>query len=337
MNRYLTLLLCGLVMNSMSSCDRKDDVTNPGRKFQLFIDYWNPDGNSPEISFDEGNTSDAIRIDFDNTFGGTVLGSSLTEVAIDNFRIIDQYNGNHQIKRITAYEYRPDVKDWKEDVEFTMEYETIEDLAVVLVLDRSESLGEDFTKVKDYASDFVDRIFRETGWIQVGVVDFADDVNTLPLTNRQNDVTDYISSLQQGRFTTLYEAVNRGVNMLQEVQAEAKAIVIFTDGTDNNSNLEYNPDFLAQKIRGDEEKERVISFSIGLDGKGEVDKNVLNKLTANVGVSSFPRSVEELQQVFEDFSGGIANVYQLTYIRNRQPIPASSPIKLRFDIETEVE
>jgi hypothetical protein len=321
----------------MSACDRNEEHPELIRDFQLFIDYWNPDGDSPEIRFDEENTSDAIRIDFEKTFGGAVIGNSLTQVAINNFRIIDQYNGNHQIKKITAYEYRSDIKDWKEDVEFIMEYQTIEDLAVVLVLDRSESLGEDFDKVKEFASGFVERIFRETGQLQVGVVDFADEVNSLPLSSRQQEVTNYINGLEQGRFTTLYEAVNRGVNMLQEVQAEAKAIVIFTDGTDNNSNVEYNPDFLIDKIRGDDDKSRVISFSIGLDGKGEVDKVVLNKLTANGGLASFPRSVEELEHVFEDFSGGIANVYQLTYIRNRQPIPAASPIKLKFEIETELK
>lgn len=334
MNRYLTLWLCGLIMTPMVSCDRTEEGPEFTRKFELYLDYWNPDGDSPEISFDEGNTSDAIRIDFDKTFGGSVMGSSLTEVVVDNFRIIDQHNVNHQIDKITAFEYRADTRDWKEDVEFIMEYQPIEDLAVVLVLDRSESLGEDFVKVKEFASGFVERIFRETGRLQVGVVDFADEVNALPLTNREQEVTGYINGLEQGRFTTLYDAVNRGINMLHAVEAEAKAIVIFTDGTDNNSNVEYNPDYLLQKIRGNDEKSRVISFSIGLDGKGEVDKSVLNKLTANGGVASFPRSVEELEHVFEDFSGGIANVYRLTYIRNRQPIPAKAPVKLRFDIET---
>lgn len=334
MNRYLTLLLSGLLMTAMSSCDKMEDDPNPGRNFQLFLDYWNPDGNSPEISFDEDNTSDAIRIDFEKTFGGSVAGSSLSQVAIDNFRIIDQNNINHRIDKITAYEYRSDVNNWKEDVEFIMEYESIEDLAVVLVLDRSESLGADFSKVKEYAADFVERIFRESGKLQVGVVDFADDVNALPLSSRQQEVTDYIGGLEQGRFTTLYEAVNRGVNMLQDANTEARAVVIFTDGTDNNSNLEYNPDYLSQKIRGNDVDSRVISFSIGLDGKGEVDKEVLNKLTANGGVATFPQSIEELQQVFTDFSGGIANVYQLNYIRNRQPIPVNAPLKLRFDIQT---
>ncbi len=337
MNRYLTLLLCGLLMTAMSSCDRTEDDPNPGRNFQLFLDYWNPDGASPEISFDEDNTSDAIRIDFEKTFGGSVAGSSLTEVAVDNFRIIDQNRMNHRIEKITAYEFRPDINAWKEDVEFVMEYESIEDLAVVLVLDRSESLGEDFVKVKEYASDFVDRIFRETSQLQVGVVDFADEVNTLALTTDRQEVTNYIGQLQQGRFTTLYEAVNQGIDMLQEADTEARAMVIFTDGTDNNSNLTYNPDYLAQKIRGNNEISPAISFTIGLDGKGGVDKQVLNKLTANGGVATFPQSIQALQQVFEDFSGGIANVYQLTYIRNRQPIPADGPLKLRFDIQTRPE
>lgn len=334
MKKYANKSLLVLSMLSLVACDKNEEMPNLRSDFQLYIDFWNPDGSHPEISFDETNTSDAIRIDFDKTFGGSAVGNTFTEVVIDNFRIIDNTNANYEITNITAYEYRDELKDWKEDVEFRMEYETIEDMAVVLVLDRSESLGEDFENVKQYATNFVSQIFAETDQLQVGVVDFADEVNMIPLTSNAAQVTDYIENLEQGRFTTLYEAVNRGVNALQEVDAEAKAIIIFTDGTDNNSNPEYSPQYLMEKIKNDESKSKIISFTIGLEGKGGVDKSVLNTLTVNGGVSTFPKSVNELQRVFENFSSGIANVYNLTYTRNRQPIPENSPVKLRFSIKT---
>lgn len=334
MKKYANSLLSGLAMLSLVACDKNEDVPHLRSEFQLYIDFWNPNGSQPEISFDEANTSDAIRIDFDKTFGGSAVENSFTEVVIDNFRIIDNSNVNYEISNITAYEYREELNDWKEDVEFRMEYETIEDMAVVLVLDRSESLGEDFAKTKEYAINFVSQIFAETDQLQVGVVDFADEVNMTPLTSDVSAVTDYIENLEQGRFTTLYEAVNTGVNALQEVEAEAKAIIIFTDGTDNNSNPEYTPQYLAEKIKTDEGKSKIISFTIGLEGKGGVDRSVLNTLTVNGGVATFPRSVHELQGVFENFSRGIANVYNLTYTRNRQPIPENNPVKLRFSIQT---
>ncbi|MDF9796627.1 Ca-activated chloride channel family protein [Catalinimonas alkaloidigena] len=333
MKKYpnLTAMLAILLL---AACDKNDDVSELSSDFQLYIDFWNPDGSHPEISFDEKNTSNAVRIDFDKTFGGSAVGNTFTEVEIDNFRIIDNSNYNYEINSIRAYEYRDELNDWKEDVEFRMEYETIEDLAVVLVLDRSESLGEDFENVKQYASDFVTQIFAETDQLQVGVVDFADDVNMLPLTSNASEINNYISNLAQGRFTTLYEAVNMGINALNDVSAEAKAVIIFTDGTDNNSNPEYSPQFLASKIRENEGNSKIISFTIGLEGKGGVDRDVLNALSLNGGVATFPNSVNQLQRVFENFSSGIANVYKLTYTRNRQPIPKESPVKLRFNIQT---
>ncbi|MEK6480317.1 vWA domain-containing protein [Catalinimonas sp. 4WD22] len=333
MKKYPNLLVM-LVMLLLASCDKSDDPSDLSSDFQLYIDFWNPDGSHPEISFDEKNTSNAIRIDFDKNFGGSAVGNTFTEVVIDNFRIIDNSNYNYEITDIRAYEHRDELNDWKEDVEFRMEYETIEDLSVVLVLDRSESLGEDFENVKQYASNFVTQIFAETDQLQVGVVDFADDVNMLPLTSNASVVNDYITNLEQGRFTTLYEAVNMGVKSLSEVDAEAKAVIIFTDGTDNNSNPEYSPQFLSNKIKESEGNSKIISFTIGLEGKGGVDREVLNALTLNGGVATFPNSVNELERVFENFSSGIANVYNLTYTRNRQPIPKESPVKLRFNIQT---
>ncbi|WKN30377.1 VWA domain-containing protein [Porifericola rhodea] len=334
MKKYVNSSLCVLAVCVLASCDKSEDAPDLRSNFQLLIDFWNPDGNNPEIRLDEQNTSDAIRIDFDKTFGGNAVGNTFTEVEIDNFRIIDNSNTNYEITNITAYEYRDALNDWKEDVEFRMEYETIEDLAVVLVLDRSESLGEDFEKVKTYASNFVNQIFSETNQLQVGVVDFADEVNMIPLTSNMASVTNYIEGLEQGRFTTLYEAMNTGLTALEETNAEAKAIIVFTDGTDNNSNSEYSPQYLEQRIKASTEGSKIITFTIGLDGKGGVDKDVLNKLTLNGGVSTFPRSVDELAHVFEDFSSGIANVYKLTYTRNQQAIPEDKAVKLRFSIQT---
>ncbi len=335
MKNYASSSLLVITMLLLVACDKNDDAPNLSSDFQLFIDFWNPDGSHPEISFDEQNTSNAVRIDFDKNFGGSAVGNSFTEVVIDNFRIIDNSDANYEISKITAFEYRDELKDWKEDVEFRMEYETIEDMAVVLVLDRSESLGEDFGKIKEYATNFVTQVFAETDQLQVGVVDFADEINMTPLTSDADEVTSYIGNLQQGRFTTLYEAVNMGVNALQAVEAEAKAIIIFTDGTDNNSNPEYSPQYLLDKIKSDENKSKIISFAIGLEGKGGVDRNVLNTLTVNGGVATFPKSVAELERVFDNFSSGIANVYNLTYTRNRQPVPKDQPIKLRFSIQTQ--
>ncbi|MFP4290740.1 MAG: vWA domain-containing protein [Cyclobacteriaceae bacterium] len=327
----LASLLCGGSL-LLPACDRNEDDIRPQGNFQLFVDFWNPDGDQPEIIFDAENTSEAVRIDFDKTFGGQAAGTTFTEVVIDNFRIIDRNNVNYEIDGIRAYEFRNELNGWKEDVEFRMSYERVEDMAVVLVLDRSESLGEDFEKVKTFASDFVTRLYAEKSNLRVGVVDFADEVHHIPLMSSVANVNSYIQGLTQGRFTSLYDAMNQGINMLNEVDAESKALVVFTDGTDNNSNVEYSPAYLEEKLKNEEEKIRISTFAIGLEGKGGVDKAVLQALSLNGGIAAFPGNLVQLEKVFEDFSGGIANVYRLTYTRNRQSIPETEPVSLRFDI-----
>ncbi|MCB9314469.1 MAG: VWA domain-containing protein [Lewinellaceae bacterium] len=309
-------------------CKTKDNV------FELHIDFWNPTGSDPEISFDAKNSSPEIKIDFSQSFEGIALPPNLTNVIIDNVRIIDNNNVNYEIERITAYEFRDDINDWKEDVEFIMEFAPIEDLDVMLILDASASLGQDFNRVKEFANDFINRIFAESSSSEIGVVDFSDVINFTPLTNNQSTLNSYVSNIQQGPFTTLYEAMDIGIDELQNNQAEGKAILTFTDGTDNNSAPQFTPSFLTDKIINDPNNIKINSFTIGFEGNGGVDKPVLENLAANGGVAEFPKTIGELETVFEKFSKSISNVYNLTYIRNQQIIPQNDAARLRFVFET---
>jgi len=329
---FYTLLLL------LISCNKDDDTKkNPpsqtDKEYELYIDFWNPNGDNPQISFDADNSSPEIRIDFDQTFAGIASPPNLTQVIIDNVRIIDNNFVNFEIEEITAYEFREELNDWKEDVEFIMVYEPIGDLNVVLVLDVSASLDNDFDRVKDFASSFVSRIFAETPAASIGIVDFSDVINTLPLTNNENSLIQYIDDLEQGPFTSLYEAMNTGIDMLKESEADGKSILTFTDGTDNNSDPQYSPEFLYDKLTNDSSMIMINSFTIGLEGNGGIDKPVLENLAANGGVAQFPESIGELEQIFERFSESISNVYNLTYIRNQQIIPDSSAARLKFVIK----
>ncbi len=131
----------------------------------------------------------------------------------------------------------------------------------------------------------------------------------------------------------MYESVNVGIDMLENMDAEGKTLLVFTDGTDNNSDPEYTPSFLLDKLNNSASDVRITSFTIGLEGKGGVDKPVLTDLAANGGSVAFPKNADELGKVFEKFSSSIANVYNLTYVRNQQIVPDSAKRKLRFVIK----
>lgn len=299
--------------------------------FNLFLDFWNPKGTNPQISFDGFNTSKEIKIDFDDKFEGMAVPPQFTEVIIDNIRIIDNSNNNYKIDSIKAYEWR-DVGDWKLDVEFMMEYNPVEDLDLMIVLDASASLGEDFAKVKSYAKKFIENIYSNTPQAEIGIVSFSDEIHILELTNDKNELFSYIDNIQQGPFTSLYDAINDGVEILQENEAEGKAILVFTDGTDNNSQPKHTPSYLRDNLLNDPNKIKINSFTIGLEGKGGVDRSVLESIAVNGGTAGFPQNIEELGEVFEKVSKSISNVYNLTYIRNQQQILESDPAELKFEI-----
>lgn len=329
--RHLSFFVLALLL---TSCGKNGaDPKNPkSRDFELYIDFWNTQSNNPQITFDAVNSSPEVKIDFSKTFAGIAVPPNYTNVIIDNVRIIDNNNINYQINKITAYEWREDINDWKIDVEFTMNYTQVQDLMVMMVLDASVSLGEDFGKVKHYASSFITNVLAEIPNARIGVIDFSDRINSFPPTNNKVALQNYIASIQQGPFTSLYEAVNMGITMLESATAEGKTLLVFTDGTDNNSDPEFTPAFLLDKLDNSTSTISINSFTIGLQGNGGVDKPVLEALAANGGSAAFPKNIDELGQVFEKFSSSIANVYNLTYVRNQQVIPVSDKRKLRFVI-----
>lgn len=329
-NAFRLFSLC-LVLFLVSACVPKDAAP---KGFNIYLDYWNNTGKTPEVKFDELKTSKEIKIDFTKTFGGEVSGSTLSNVIIDNFRIIDASSNNYNIESITAYEYRNDIKDWKKDVEFKMNYGQSEDISVVLVLDRSESLGTDFETVKTYAANFVEKIFTERKVVKIGIVDFADDVKSFPLSSDKDAVKKYIAGLKQGKFTALYNAVDQGIDMLLGSKSQSRVLFTFTDGTDNMAPPTVNPDYLLGRVKSDKNSYKITSFFIGLNGNGGVDKTVLSKLASNGGSASFPETVRELKDVFDKFGKVISNVYNLTYTRNQQIISKTNPTKLRFEIVT---
>lgn len=314
------------------SCNGGKEITPKGNVFEIYLDFWNTTGRTPEVRFDELNTSREIKIDFSKTFQGSAQGGSFTKVEIDNFRIIDQNSNNYNISDITAYELREGV--WKKDIEFTMDFDQSEDISVVLVLDRSESLGADFAKIKSYANDFIDQVFNDRSVVKMGVVDFADDVQAHPLTNNREELKTYVNGLKQGKFTTLYNAMDVGIDMLQDSDSQSKVLFVFTDGSDNNSSPNVDVNYLLNRIKSDKNTYKITSFAIGLGGDGGVDKQILTKLSGNGGTASFPKTISEAKGVFQKFSKVISNVYSLEYLRNQQIIPRNTPAKLKFEIKT---
>lgn len=327
---FFKVLLIALVAFGCGESDINPNV----KKFQIFLDYWNTTGRNPEIIFDQTNTSKEVKIDFTKTFEGQTEGNVLSKVIIDNFKIIDNQSADYEINNIKAFEYRMDSKDWREDVEFTMDYSRTQDIGVVvLVLDRSNSLGDDFDRIKQYASNFIEQTFKEHPDVKMGIVDFSTTVSNMPITNDKAALIKYIQKLESDKFTALYEAMDMGIDMLLKDPAQSRVLVTFTDGADNMSDgYKFTLDNVFNRIKGDKRSEKIRGFFIGLEGKGNFDANIANTLANNGWVVNIPKNAGEVEDVFNKFGRLISNYYNLTYIRNQQIVPSTQKIKLKFEI-----
>ena len=132
---------------------------------------------------------------------------------------------------------------------------TTSDMVVVLTLDCSNSLGSNFSRVKNSAINFINILEKACpdGNVKLGIIAFNSmdyaDRNTVaiqPLTAiTSSNLTDFINKLQMGSNTALYYSIDKASQMLEEYVSKnysgygdvynGAVIVSFTDGYDNAS------------------------------------------------------------------------------------------------------
>jgi len=76
----------------------------------------------------------------------------------------------------------------------------------------------------------------------------------------------------------------------------------------------------------------IANYTIGFEGnQGSIDRVALENISVN-GDFSFPKDIDELKEVFEQFSNNVAAVYDLEYNTNNAIL--EEDINLRFLFET---
>ncbi|HKV41245.1 MAG TPA: VWA domain-containing protein [Blastocatellia bacterium] len=103
---------------------------------------------------------------------------------------------------------------------------------VVLVLDTSNSAEDRLKAIHSTAIRFLRQIGPED---HAMVINFDDDVHVLTeFTSDHKELEDAISETQSGYGKLLYEAVNKALDELRDVEGR-RAVVLFTDGIDLGS------------------------------------------------------------------------------------------------------
>lgn len=337
-NYFIVLSILIITFTSLFvSCKKDDEVT--ALTYDLYTRYWNAEDEMPQMRFNEGYSSDVIRMRYEKEF--TVVkdmasGSVDTILIIDNVRFVDNNFSQYKINAITPF-FLNEKDDWQPDLVYEMTYEKIKDtIDLILLIDKSYSLGEDFSKVKDYAKETVNYLFSERNdSVKIGVVDFSDNVTYLNLTNNQQDIINYIDALENNGQTAFYAAMDTAINkLIADSLAKSRVILGFTDGIDNKS-LSSTSASLINRFSTDSIGMHITSYMIGLQGNGEIDKKALSDLSVNGGMYQFPTDMITLQSSFKTFADIISNVYNLYYTRNNQLININSKKYLKFAFELE--
>jgi Ca-activated chloride channel homolog len=333
------LLLLGAML-FLGAC-KKGPIDPYHRQLIFFGEYSKPAA-TPSFQVDMSTLPRQIQIPANQTPISGNCPAGRVCMSITNVRLKDEL-GIYDISAATdvvTQEKRSD-GTWEQDVENKLTLNKTQSLDIVLVLDYSSSLGNDITKVKEYATTFINYIKTNNPGAKVGVVTFSNAVQSLSLTSNYTTATSFIATQPSGADETrLYEAMDKGISLFQGSAAEGKAIVTFTDGKNNSwSNTVFqNYDQVKTKLSTPigNPASLVTSYTIGLNGKqGGVDASALNALAMNGGTSDVAPDTEELSKIFKKFASSVSAVYTMTYNRNSSVI--STPIKLRFVVNTQLQ
>ncbi len=105
----------------------------------------------------------------------------------------------------------------------------------------------------------------------------------------------------------------------------SKALVVFTDGGDNDSD---DPSALKDQIKASD----LLRISIGLEGN-DFDKDDLIACADSKSNSQLVKNKDKLQKMFEVVARQVRSVYTIVYDRSDQILADPIQVKFQFTVE----
>lgn len=256
----------------------------------------------------------------------TQAGDPVPNLPVDAFEILDNGQSDSGFESSKAFQPKPG------------RFQS----SVALLLDMSGSItGSDaLPLLKEAAAAFVEKALDASG-VAVGVWWFDGGANLVQLMDFTDDeaaITAAIDGLTEDvtrdNSTNLNGAIQQGVGLVhQRMQdgaasgiAQAGALVIFTDGTDQANRVSASAALTAV------EESNIALYSIGL--RGEIDEAFLS--TIGKSGSAFADNSESLLAEFSGIGGQIEalanSFYVLAYCSPRRA-GASNQLTIRVDLE----
>lgn len=246
--------------------------------------------------------------------GGTPIGDGPVIVHTDlvtlTVTVTDQYGRYVSGLQQNAFK----VFDNKEEQEITYFSDDDAPVSVGIIFDLSGSMsGDKVSRARQALSRFIETSHNSDEYFLIG---FNSRAQLLLERTRDGDaVLDKLTFVQTKGQTALYDACYLGVEKVQRGAHPKRAIILISDGQDNNSR--YNFSEVSKLLKESD----VVLYGIGIlggmdpgsplgmDGQAKLDELA----SVSGGKAFFPNSAAEMDEIFERIALELRHQYSIGY------------------------
>ncbi|MBC7195415.1 MAG: VWA domain-containing protein [Caldisericia bacterium] len=245
------------------------------------------------------------------------LGLPIKNLTKDNFKL-----------NLTTINKKIEIDDFK--------IETVlpnnEPIYIALLLDTSESMIKNnaFSESKKAAQNFIDSL-RDID--KVMIVSFSDKVEIKSdFTNNKIKLKEIINNLNTGEYTKLYDAINVGLEKINEILSNRKTVILLSDGKDSKEEgYKFGSNSTIDDVLRRCELYKIPIYIIGL---GEADLKTLDRLaTISKGLSLYTSEPTQIKNLYNQILNSLKDTYRIEII---DPEPAKKMDFRKILIEVNV-
>lgn len=228
--------------------------------------------------------------------------------------------------RLVAGLDRKDFQLTEDGVAQHVEYFSVEDLpiSVGLVFDTTGSMADKLPAARDAARAFLKTSNPHDEYF---LIEFADRPELV------EDFTTDLTKLEKRIFSTsargltpLFDAVQMGLDKIQSARNTKKALLVITDGEDNNSRSTFS------EIRELTRHQDVQIYAIGLVGTVQGQTTIKDLVETTGGRAFFPSSVSQLSDICTRIAIELKSQYLLGY-RSTNQVKDGTWRAIRIDVD----
>ena len=204
--------------------------------------------------------------------------------------------------------------DEKQQQEITFFSDDDSPVSVGVIFDVSGSMsGDKVRRARDALSHFIQTSHDRDEYFLIGFNSRAQLL--MDRTRDGNAVLDKLTFVQTRSNTALYDACYLGVERVQRGTHPKRALLLISDGQDNNSRYTFN------ELRRVLKESDVVLYAIGILGGSDVGsslgmegQSILDELAGVSGGKAFyPRGPAEMDDIFEQIALELRHQYSIGY------------------------